>query len=136
MRTLAELHPWATWLALAGLLWTFLGHGGPMRLQLSWRQMAWRPLLGLAAIMSMGYLSCARRHRLFFDEDAYANMALNVWRGQGSVITVIKTASRFRTAPYKWPAGFPSLCAPVVGWLGPRRERYSLTRRADCVSSR
>ncbi|MBI1786973.1 MAG: glycosyltransferase family 39 protein [Acidobacteria bacterium] len=75
-------------------------------------------LWGLVICRIHGY---PQEHRLLFDEDAYGNMAVNVLFGYGASITTAFTSEVKHVERYKWPAGFPTLAAPLVACLGPER---------------
>lgn len=60
----------------------------------------------------------ARQHRLYFDEDVYANISHNIIVGYGATLTSSWSGENKETQPYKWPVGFPALAAPAVAWLG------------------
>jgi hypothetical protein len=60
-----------------------------------------------------------RQHRLYYDEDAYANLSLNLIRGHGAGVTLLATRQAHHVERYKWPYAFPTAAAPLVAWLGP-----------------
>ena len=60
-----------------------------------------------------------RRHRLFMDEDAYANISRNLASYARPSLTVAFTPDGKVALPYKWPGGFPSVIFPFTQLYGP-----------------
>jgi hypothetical protein len=97
----------------------------------TWARVRSQPLLGrtvlhllppaLVACLFIAYLSTAfpRQHRIYFDEDAYANMILNVGAGQPGRTTLSALPQSRQTVPIKWPIAFPVMAIPFQRWLGP-----------------
>ena len=75
----------------------------------------------LAAGLLIAYIGTAfpRRHRIYLDEDAYANMSLNVGAGHPGHTTVSYLPNAKRTMLFKWPVAFPVMALPFVRWMGP-----------------
>jgi hypothetical protein len=59
-----------------------------------------------------------RRHRLFMDEDAYANISRNLASYASPSLTVAFTPAGKVALPYKWPGGFPSVIFPFIRLYG------------------
>ena len=104
---------------------------GILTVMVTWARMRSRPLprraalrllpAALAACLLIAYISTAfpRRHRIYLDEDAYANMALNVGAGHPGHTTVFNLPSAKHTMPFKWPVAFPVMAFPFLRWMGP-----------------
>lgn len=60
------------------------------------------------------HTGCPRQHRLFFDEDVYANMTHNLLHGYGATVTASWLGDVKQTHPHKWPLAFPALTLPFV----------------------
>ncbi|MCB9289787.1 MAG: hypothetical protein H6560_20955 [Lewinellaceae bacterium] len=60
-----------------------------------------------------------QKHRLYYDEDVYANISANILKGYGGKVTELYTENEKEVRPYKWPLGFPVGMAPFVAALGP-----------------
>jgi hypothetical protein len=59
-----------------------------------------------------------RRHRLFMDEDAYANISRNLTSYASPSLTVAFIPAGKVALPYKWPGGFPSVIFPFIRLYG------------------
>ena len=55
-----------------------------------------------------------RRHCLYWDEDAYANISKNLASYAGPSLTTACTPTGKVVLPYKWPGGFPSIIYPFI----------------------
>jgi hypothetical protein len=75
----------------------------------------------LSFVLLCAYLLTAFpiRHRIYFDEDAYANMALNIGKGLPGHTTQRLLPDKKFTALFKWPIGFPLYSLPFLAQLGP-----------------
>ncbi len=58
------------------------------------------------------------RHRIYYDEDVYANIAFNISQGHGGNVTQVSTAHQKVVTPFKWPLEFPLLAAGFVAMFG------------------
>jgi hypothetical protein len=87
-----------------------------------------------AATVGFVHARAPAGHRLHFDEDAYANLALNLSRGRGAVLTVAQGPDLSVAVPYKWPVGFPTAAAPWVAAFGPERGPRLLNEACGAVT--
>lgn len=87
------------------------------------RRAAWRMTIigGLLVGMFAAYVHIGfpRQHRIYFDEDAYANISKNTLRGRVGCLTLCSTPQVRRAIRYKWPVAFPVLMLPSVMMFGP-----------------
>jgi len=80
------------------------------------RTLRWAGIIATALALQCGNLLGHRgEHRLFFDEDVYANMAANLLAGRGANVT---SGPMRTTTTHKWPAGFPTVAALGVAING------------------
>lgn len=70
----------------------------------------------LAALYN--HLTCTPGHRIYYDEDVYANMSRNLAAGLGGGVTVLWLPSVKEVERYKWPLGFPALALPWIAAFG------------------
>jgi hypothetical protein len=104
-------------------------------LAILWARVAWRRLrycstagrlrgiamLVVATLLQLGNVYSHRGcHRLFFDEDVYANMATNLVGGYGPNVTR-RNGPQGEVALHKWPVGFPTIAAVGVAIHGAER---------------
>ena len=71
-----------------------------------------------AGVIGWNHQAYPLQHRLYYDEDVYANMALNVLQGYGATVTAMRVGEVKEVHGYKWPPGFPTLMAPFVAAFG------------------
>jgi hypothetical protein len=60
-------------------------------------------------------------HRIFYDEDVYANMSKNLDGGFGGGVTVLWLPDAKRVERCKWPVGFPAAALPWIRMFGAER---------------
>jgi hypothetical protein len=71
------------------------------------------------AVAACNHFAYARGHRLFYDEDVYANMSHNLAAGfAGGVTASWLPGAAKRVDRGKWPLGFPVLVLPWIAALG------------------
>lgn len=95
----------------------------------------WTGQLAVLALAALVLRAHPLEHRLYFDEDAYANQALNVARGLGPVMTSARVAGAANVLPAKWPGAFPILAAPAVAAFGPERGPALLNGAAGLLTA-
>jgi hypothetical protein len=98
------------WLRVASRSWK----AGSMARTLRWTGI----FAGVFLLLTGNSLVHPAKHRLFFDEDVYANMAANLLAGDGPNVT---TGLPPQVSAHKWPAGFPTVAAVGVALKGVER---------------
>jgi hypothetical protein len=84
-------------------------------------------IASLAAVAFLAYVhyGFSLEHRIYFDEDAYVNIAANSLSNRIGSLTLSVTPSNKQTVEYKWPVAFPVLMSPMIRIFGPERGPVS-----------
>lgn len=72
-------------------------------------------------VVGWNHVKHPKQHRIYYDEDVYANMAFNMLHGYGGTVTKAWADSQKQVRFFKWPIGFPAFMMPFVAWAGTER---------------